>query len=232
MTMKPDTSQPGQTKGSRRFALAWGVCIGVLLCLGLLCWFLVGPMLQTHAALGRYSPQTMKQEIASLGGQRKAIILLQRYTAFPRWLATRKGTAVAMLGFCGEDAVPALIELLDHENREVREEAVNALGRLQDPRAVSALSRLMLTEQGRLGAGAAWALGEIKDRRAISPLIKALSHSKPLTRELAAESLGKLGAVEALPRLRSLLKDNDEAVRKAAEKSIEGLRGSPSAHDK
>jgi len=115
-----------------------------------------------------------------------------------------RGTAVVSLGLGGEKAVPALLELMNDEDRDIRLQACASLGRIGDTRAVEPLiaklnAKLNDREYYERHA-AVIALGDIGDERAVEPLIKILNVEDADSRD-AAEALAKIGdkrAIEAL----------------------------------
>ncbi len=66
--------------------------------------------------------------------------------------------------------VVGLIEALRHKNNSIREKAAQALGKLNNPRAVDPLIQTLKDYDESVRQKAAEALGEIKDPRAIEPL--------------------------------------------------------------
>ena len=95
---------------SRRFYSLWGICISALLALGLLCWAVVVPVMETHKILGHYAVDRISDEavVKELGGAREAARKMRIYRRMPSWLASRKDSTIIPLGNCGRFGVPAL----------------------------------------------------------------------------------------------------------------------------
>lgn len=131
------------------------------------------------------------------------------------------------------ESVPTLCASLpyqpgDHYGSEVRQAAVEALGKIGDARATHALSALLSGPERDTDAGCrqavALALGRIKDPAAVSVLGEALQDVSLLVGEAAAEALGEVGALEAVPLLAAALADPDGRVAWRAAASLGRLR--------
>jgi hypothetical protein len=84
-------------------------------------------------SLGAASPPQLisaQQAIAELGGKARALEALRQYMRRSDSLAPHKWQATMLVEHCGEAAVPTLQELLEHNDKRVREAARNALDRL------------------------------------------------------------------------------------------------------
>ena len=92
-------------------------------------------------------------------------------------------------------------------------EAVQALGRERDPRAVEPLVSVLQDENENMfkRCAAAEALGKIRDPGALEPLIAALQDKNAQVRKKAAEGLGGMGEM-GIPPLLTALKDKDKYV--------------------
>ena len=110
--------------------------------------------------------------------------------------------AVGALGKIGAPAVAPLIAALKDEDTNVRRNAADALGEVNDVRAVEPLIEALKDPNVRRNA--ADALGEIKDVRAIDPLIAALGDEERYFRNDAAGALGKIGAPAVGPLIAAL----------------------------
>jgi len=145
--------------------------------------------------------------------------------------------------------IPGLIKALDNKNKFICQEALAALERIGDVRAVEPLMARLINingfvEQGmsdglcRIGApvvepliaalkdsnknvrkGAASVLGKIGDTRALEPLIAALTDNDKFVRQSAVEALGKMGAAGVEPLI-AALKDSDGNVRQSAVEAL------------
>ena len=155
-----------------------------------------------------------------------------------------RGNAAEALKKIGSPAVPALVEALKDEDKDVRAHAAETLGNIGDPSAIPALTealndagvRIIATEAlGKLGASgvpalvealrcshpgvnitAASALGRVRNAAAVSALIEALNHREPGVRATSAVSLGKIADGSAIPALMEALIDVDSEVRNSA----------------
>ena len=115
-------------------------------------------------------------------------------------------------------AVPALVRTLTDVDVSVRQAVVQALGDLDDPRAIQALMRILLEDPvADVRAAAAWALGEIEDPAALPALMQALQRdSSAEVRQRAAWALGEIEDARAVDALGAALRDADSEVRHTA----------------
>lgn len=119
----------------------------------------------------------------------------------------------------GSPAVPALIEALKSENKQVRWRAASALGEIgaEASSAVPALTAALQDEDEYIRRIAAYALGKIglEAASAVPDLIAALQDTDRNLRLVAAYALGKIGpeASSAVPNLITALQDTNAEVR-------------------
>jgi HEAT repeat protein len=212
----------------------WAVALALLLCLGALCRWVVVPVWRAGSAVKRcrHSPHykrdpqkwsaAVAEEIAALGGPRRAAGKFALYIRLPDSLTSYRSTATDMLARCGERALPALVRLLKDEDPKVAAMAALGLGDLKDARAVPALLGAVQNSDPAVRRNAAWALGEIRDSRAIDSLISLLRDPAPEVRSHAASSIGEMAprAGRALPPLMTLLGDVDARALLAAYDNI------------
>jgi HEAT repeat protein len=85
-----------------------------------------------------------------------------------------------------------LAKVLGDPDRGVRYEAVEALVRLKDPRAVDPLIAVLRDPDGDVRFAAAWSLGEIGDPAATGPLVEALKDENWRVRTEALQALSKI----------------------------------------
>lgn len=116
----------------------------------------------------------------------------------------------------GGPAVPDLINLMKGGEAGVRRLAINAVGYIQDVRAVEPLVLMLYDVVSPVRESAAEALGHIGDLTAVEPLITALDDEDPWVRASAARALGRLRDPRAVLRLMDLLFD-DSAFGEASE---------------
>lgn len=95
----------------------------------------------------------------------------------------------------------ALAEALDDQNASVREEALDALVRLRDERAIPFLLEALEGDDAQARADAAWGLGQMRRHEAVPNLIRALADDNDDVREQTAWSLGMLRSDEAVDAL-------------------------------
>lgn len=128
------------------------------------------------------------------------------------------GIAVDAVVKTGAGAIPALLDALASESREVRRAAIDALGFLHASEAVPVL-RLMLLVEGdeRSRARTAAALGRIGSPRAVDALVRALDVARtPALRVAVLEALEALAPEEARPAIERCLDLDDHAVVRTA----------------
>ena len=149
--------------------------------------------------------------------------------------------------------VDGLIALLTADERQVRIDAVQALGQLRQPDTVLSLVNAMGDEEipvrraaaralaqigrpaipalvatlegkgGRLAPYALWALGEIGSPLAIDTLIEATGYFEWKVRWSAVEALGDVGGERAAGALVESLEDRDLRVRNAASEALQKI---------
>lgn len=130
-----------------------------------------------------------------------------------------RNMAIEALVLIGPGAVEPLIEALKHADREVREAAAEALGKIGDARAVEPLLK---TFHETRSYNSARALGRIGNLRAVVPLIEILNdYDGNDQKNDAAKALAELGDERALAQLNMLVQEDhifnstiEEAVRK------------------
>jgi HEAT repeat protein len=143
----------------------------------------------------------------------------------------RRSAIQALAEQYGDDAaiVPALEPVLSDPDMAVRLSAALALQRI-DPgnessrpviiESLRAGHATMFLEVGRMGSDAEWA---------VPTLLKLLRYPQPQIRGLAARALGEIGVanddVEAA--LEKRLRDEAPAVRRAAQRALDQIHGSP-----
>ena len=128
--------------------------------------------------------------------------------------------AIEALADIGAPAVPAVLELLDHENTRVRVSAIFIFHQMGSPAAgaVPVLNELFLDTDEPLRCDIAGALGQIRALTSVPVLIQVLDDIDPIIRDCAAHTLGMIGepASAAVPALTAALNDPDEEVRYSA----------------
>ena len=99
---------------------------------------------------------------------------------------------------------------LKDENKDVRVAAAEALGELNDKRAVVPLIAALKDEDRSVRGEAAESLGELEDKRAVVPLIAALKDENKWVRYSAVKALLYLKDKRAVVPLIAVLKDKEE----------------------
>lgn len=154
---------------------------------------------------------------------------------FPKDLAIR---TVSNFKQSGAKAVPALIPLLSHEDPVIRWNAGRTLGKIGElsVTAIPGLIKQMQDDKEPLvREHAAEALGDIGPKAAehdpavVPALAKALKDSDQGVRRDAVRSLGQIGpaAKPVLEDVKALLKDPEQRVVAAAEKSVRQIDAKP-----
>jgi HEAT repeat protein len=139
-------------------------------------------------------------------------------------------TAARVLSFAraeASDAVPPLVDLLDHKEANVRWNAARTLGKI-GPGAKTAVPALVVRlredSDPAVREHAAEALGDIGPdaKEGVPALVQALRDENAKVRRDSARSLGQIGpaARAAVAALNDRLKDEEKMVRDAAEKSL------------
>ncbi|MBM3252666.1 MAG: HEAT repeat domain-containing protein [Candidatus Omnitrophica bacterium] len=113
------------------------------------------------------------------------------------------------------------IKKLENREEQIRIDAANSLGFLEDKRAVSYLINVLEDNNLEVKKAAILALGNLGDKTAIPHLKKFLQD--PSLSWSAAYSLGMLGDEGALDALTSYLKDKNITKRKFTVYAISGI---------
>jgi HEAT repeat protein len=136
--------------------------------------------------------------------------------------------ALSEYGEQAEEAIPALIELLNNQEleTELRWNAARTLGKIRSAAvvAVPALVENLSDEAATVREHSAEALGDIGPaaKESVPALIAVLADPATRVRRDAARSLGQIGpsAVDAVPHLVKLIDDPETLVRDAARVAI------------
>ncbi len=104
-------------------------------------------------------------------------------------------------------------------------QAVQALGRLGDPRAIRSLVESLRDGHAEVRRHSAVALGRLQSIRSIDALVERLEdpHEEPRTRAYAAEALGSIRSVRVVPVLQRHLADDDAYIRDAVAGALERI---------
>lgn len=115
-----------------------------------------------------------------------------------------------------EEAVPALLELVDDREDGAALEAVVLLGRLKAGKAVAVLMQVIDTRSAIFRAHAAEALGLIGEDRTVGCLLRLLKDDDPGVRINAVVALARVPDPQSVKPLVRLLRDPDQDLRMRA----------------
>jgi twitching motility protein PilT len=124
------------------------------------------------------------------------------------WLRDR---ILETLRSMGDDVLGHAVDLLEHQDEDVRTAALVLVQYFHDPRVVQPVCKLLDDPDWWLRITACDALGELGDERALPPLIKALQDDE--ARWAAIDALARIGSTRALGPLSKLLRDDRAEVR-------------------
>lgn len=118
-------------------------------------------------------------------------------------------------------ATGLLLELLNDPSDDIRREAVMALGKIGDPRAIEPLIN-KLNSDDKVRRACAWSLRRFDDPRIVEPFLKLIDDPDPSVRRSAADAYGKIQDPRSFDALLKLLDDRDHDVRVDAIKALGG----------
>ncbi len=222
--MPEESARKPERKGglSRRTIIKWSALSFIVLALALFVGCVVVPAWKARGIVAEYaadqSDETSPKEIiARLGGAQSASWKLRVYLRLPRKWAPHRSTAAYLLGGCGPETVPYLMELLaEAEDRDV----LGSGRRLYEvgPEVGSlgvALWAGFAELEGLACMGAIAALSELGPE-AVPALVEALDDERASVRYFATWTLGNIGAEArpAAPAMVGNLRDSDKNVRR------------------
>ncbi|MFX1474983.1 MAG: HEAT repeat domain-containing protein, partial [Promethearchaeota archaeon] len=115
----------------------------------------------------------------------------------------------------GPRAIEYFIERLQDEDEETQIDALEALGKICDSRAVPTIIAALKTKSSVVRVKAAETLSRFKDEAAIKPLVQLLGDSECRVRWRAAELLKEFGEL-AVEELRRATEDRNSIIRLAS----------------
>ncbi|MFP3999642.1 MAG: HEAT repeat domain-containing protein [Desulfobacterales bacterium] len=193
------------------------------------------------AGLKDSDPQVRRNLLSALQGldsaDLKAVIhpVAQMLEDKDRYVRIQAVRAIGSAGPAGAEVLPALINALSDERREVIQEAartIDALGSQQARKALPQLLELLSAGTSGLGYDTVFAVSSAVTtigKPAIPSLLELLSHGNFEVRAQSANILGRIGpdAEEAVPGLTSIYKNENEhdAARREAYFAIEHITG-------
>jgi twitching motility protein PilT len=143
-------------------------------------------------------------------GAAKEVLL--EVLAFSRGLAPwLKQRILETLRTKGDDFLRPAVELLNHQDEDIRNAALVLAEEFNDPRVVGPVCRLLEGEDWWQKIAACDTLGKIKDDRAVPHLIRVLEDAD--TRWAALDALAQIGSPSALKPIINLMRDKRPEVR-------------------
>lgn len=125
------------------------------------------------------------------------------------WLRTR---ILDTLQTFGDNVLRPAIELLQHEDEDIRTAVLVLVEQFSDPRLVPPLCNMLKDEDWWLRISACDSLGRLKDERAVPALVEALEDQD--VRWSAIGALAQIGSSNAIKPLAQLLRDPRLEVRR------------------
>lgn len=142
---------------------------------------------------------------------------------------TRRRAAFKLGAARKRNAVPALAAALGDADWGVRCAAVEALGRIGDPRAGDALVAALRDKDWTVRSAAAAALMNVTDARSLDALVAALKAADEFVRSSAVVALAKIGGRRAAQAVASLLRDDDPGVVEQVLKALAQMSWAPAS---
>jgi HEAT repeat protein len=154
---------------------------------------------------------------------------LERFGWQPRTEEERllRDVALGHFAAAAQAGLPALDHLtkaLQDERSENRRGAVEALGQIDDPLAVTPLLSALADRDSSVRVAAIESLGTLRDAKATQALALSLRDPEPSVRAAAAATLGLIGNPESVSPLVKAVSDGHWNVRKAAVESLARLK--------
>lgn len=137
-----------------------------------------------------------------------------------------RSLSIKVLAACSRDVLDILLNALWDPEGMVRIEAVQALGKRKEAKAIDGLCSLVTGDDApSIRVAAAEALAAIGDLASGHCLVGALEDEEPEVRAAAATALGQIGCCAAMERLIGLAQnDPHQTVREAAVAAVNRLR--------
>lgn len=155
------------------------------------------------------------QTLGEIGDERAVNPLV--HTLGDESLVVREKSARALGKLGRPEAEEALISALNsNTNLTIVCAIAEALGQIEDARAVEPLITFLNHKESIIRECTAASLGNLRDSRAVESLIAALNDTQERVRWYAADSLGKIGDPICVDSLIKLLSDTSARVRESA----------------
>jgi HEAT repeat protein len=129
-------------------------------------------------------------------------------------ILVREDISFALMNL-GDNAIDALVDLLQDDDPNVRHHAAHTLGKIGNPIVIDDLVGVLHDESDTVVHKAVYALGQIGDVRAVSGLVKILGHPNADVQTNLVKALTYFGA-SSIPYITGYLKADDWAVREQA----------------
>jgi HEAT repeat protein len=139
-------------------------------------------------------------------------------------ISVRAAAAQALGNLEAEEAVPALIELLNDEDEEVRAGAAHALGRIGGREALARVAALVNDHHWRVRGVALWELRLRDDERAAPAARMLINDPGREVRTAAVLTLAALGTQDDVARLESGMRTDRFTRRRFYRKAIKVIR--------
>lgn len=166
---------------------------------------------------------------ARLGGRNSAMLWFTLRQLRAKNPETRRRAAFKLGASRKRTAVPALAAALGDPDWGVRHAAVEALGRIGDPRAGDALVAALRDKDWTVRSAAAAALMYVTDARSLDALVAALKAPDEFVRSSAVVALAKIGGRRAAQAVASMLRDDDPGVLEQTLKALAQLGWAPAS---
>lgn len=175
-------------------------------------------------ALGTFTYlATMEKLIPRIAKAIKEALLATIYEEAEKIEVRRR--AIEAIAYIAEEPVTSLIQwAYHHPEPKMRVSAVFAMGRNCDERWLPAIKKEMASSNPEMRYEAARACGELESKECAPQLIALTRDPDAEVRIAAVISLGQVGGKLAKQTLQRIVESGDEALREAAEQSLEELR--------
>ncbi len=128
-------------------------------------------------------------------------------------------------------AIPAMLELVGHEDQWMRLYMVRLLGRFDDGRVVRALPRLLHDPHPGVRLEAVRSLRQLGARSQIAALVGVLRDEDLRVQTEAIDAVTELGDAKAVPHLLEVLQDESEQTRRGAVEVLNVLATTEAVQD-
>jgi hypothetical protein len=147
----------------------------------------------------------------------EVIQALKKVANAPDLFAPRGEAVKAIVRWGSKDEVPFFLELIDHNDHNVRQAVLVALGQWKDPRAADPVAQRLVNGQDR-----PWASKALKEigPAAEKPVIEMLRHEDAGVRVEACRVLKVIGGKDGQAALVKATDDDDKGVIQAAREAL------------